>query len=179
MAFKYTGFDGNSYKTNEDLPSIVNDYDYFLIFNMGGYTRIVLFNEITVEFKDNAYFISCPEGGSFRYMSITATHYSWSDHGEWTNESISSSFTITYSSENLHDHVDLLLTNNFTIPILETESNLYTLRPIVEEVDKNDNIVETTFNDIFGMLPVLIVVLIGFIGIRKGISYLFNLLRRS
>lgn len=56
------------------------------------------------------------------------------------------------------------------------EVETFTLRPIIE---KQENIPQNTFSEIFDLLPILLVVLISFIGMRKGINFIFNSLRNS
>lgn len=79
-------------------------------------------------------------------------------------------------SSSLLDYTDILSSMDFSFDLSALQAVSYTLRPIVEE--QNITPVDI-FGEIFGILPVLIVLLVGFIGLRKGIKYLFELLRSS
>lgn len=79
-------------------------------------------------------------------------------------------------SSALLDYIDVLSSMEFSFDLSALQTVSYTLRPIVEE--QNITPIDI-FGEIFGILPVLVVVLIGFIGIRKGIKFLFELLRSS
>ena len=181
MAFEFVGFDGNSYKCKPNLPSFINDYNYYLVFSYNYYTHyLLLFNdEITAHVMDDKIYFSTLDNSSFRMISCDAFAASWYDVGTFSEYNILASYPCTFSSENLFNYKDLLLTNNFTLPVPETEVSVFTLRPIVEEVHQKENFIKSSFDEIFSILPILIVVLVSFIGIRKGISFLISQINKT
>ena len=88
----------------------------------------------------------------------------------------SSSQKIVSCSDDLLVYKDLLGFNDFSIDVYKVEVQEYCLKPIFEA---NDVGFSDVFGEVFGILPVLTVVLVGFIGIRKGIGFLNGLLRKS
>lgn len=178
MSFNFTGFNGKDYSII-DLPVGLADYDYYLLYltDTGKAGYAICFNsQITVEIHLPNFLIKCSEDCFFRVFQLNASLNRWINKGDLNNFSFKGLdypiFRPVYSSDNLLKHKDLIVTNKFSLP----PPPVYTLAPILE---KQDNIVDNVFTETFGVLPVLIVTFIGFIAIRKGIQYLFRLLRSS
>ena len=177
--FTYTNFN-NSSVTLLNLPdAFFNCENYLIIKHATSADAYIIYFEEKIEWSksgvthtftsdNNDNFANC-----FRFIPST---------GVWlsdTSSFLGTKFYIDGCSDSLLQYKDLISTHNFSIDLTPQEIMMYTLRPIVEEVDERADIIKTTFNEVYSILPVLMVVLIGFIGIRKGINYLFSLLRSS
>lgn len=174
----FTGFDGNIYNL-DGISDRFNDYNYYLILKTS--TRVIVLcfnNKIEIVRRDNITFIFDDE---------TSVHQFRYNGSSWTTSinrtySTDLSSSIIYSSIDLRQYAELLNTGSFiwdSSQINEEIPLCYTLKPIIEDVGSKINILSSTFKNIFYIFPILFVVLISFIGTRKGISYLFGLLRHS
>lgn len=76
-------------------------------------------------------------------------------------------------SEDLLSYVDGFSKDGFEFDWADYSSVMVSS---LRDVDMSSGAV---FGEMFGVLPVLLVVLVSFIGIRKGISYLFSLLKKT
>lgn len=177
MSFDFTGFNGRNY-SYKDLPTSISQYDYYLFLGSSpgsGLTLICFNSDISVNRAGYKCSVSCSDENSFMVFSYNVNSLDWRKRGEFHNFEIGDynySYSPVYCSDNLLDYRDLITSSSFVLPPPPT----YTLLPIIEEQNISSSDV---FGEIFGVLPVLLVVLASFIGIRKGIQYLFRLLRSS
>ena len=177
---RFVGFDGLNYSFN-DTPDIISQYDHFLVYQDTEFPmnfRFLLFNGNSLYTKVEGSFnidvgadyaeLNYLSGG-FRSPSLYTSHtgvLGW----------IGIEDKLIYSSEDLFQYSDIIATRNFTLDLTPKVQEIYTLRPIIEE---QEDIPTDIFSEMFGILPVLLVVLISFIGIRKGISWLLSIFRKS
>jgi len=184
----FTGFNGNNYSLNF-IEQYMEGYNHYIIVvdesSSSNTYRYILFNSGIVSFKINFYTFDFYSTGGEKINVVEFNNgyfYRTLECDKYTLNG--SSWSVVYSSKDFLQYSDQLVTKSFSIESPITEEpvpivGFYSLRPIVEEIDKQDNIVESTFFEMFDILPALMVVLVSFIGIRKGISWLFSLLRRS
>lgn len=181
---KFNCFDGKVLNLPE-LPVFCSDYKNYLLFapkqNSGRRFYILFYFDDTVDGKilDNGNLsLSSIDGKKCRVISYdVAFSNSWQDEGLFMQYPVSGlSQKIVSCSDDLLVYKDLLGFNDFSIDVYKTEVQEYCLKPIFET---NDVGFSDVFGEIFGILPVLVVVLVGFVGIRKGIGFLNGLLRKS
>lgn len=181
---KFNCFDGKVLDLPE-LPSFCSDYKNYILFspkqNSGRKFYILFYFDDTVEGKilDNGkLLLSSIDGKKCRVISYDVTFSNaWQDDGLFMQYTVSgSSQKIVSCSDDLLVYKDLLGFNDFSIDVYKTEVQEYCLKPIFES---NDFGFSDVFVEISGILPVLVVVLVGFIGIRKGIVFFNGLLRKS
>jgi len=178
--FEFIGFDGASYSF-PPLPDSFNNYNHFYIQKYGNSYTIYCFkkkiefnmdyssqygqyifddsaNILVLKFKegDNSFTEEIKGGTSFMFYK-------------------GNSYNIIYTCEDLAPYYTKLYKESFVLEFAE-ETNSFILVPILQG---QENMYMRVFDEVFGVLPVLMVVLIGFIGIRKGISWLFSFLCRS
>lgn len=86
--------------------------------------------------------------------------------------SLSSSHKIVCLSDNLLPYKDKFYDDYF---YFDSSFKLMPVYCTMEELTPYDNV----FSETFGILPVLLIVIVSFIGIRKGISFLIDFLKKS
>ena len=185
MAFNFTGFDGNSYS----LPDLPNDllYNYFVLFKANyssgsAYTLVVFNDKLQITKNSTSYLISTditgdissPKQNVFECSSSSKDKFSIYYVNNPYELSISKN-SVIYCSESLIKFKDEILSGNISIE-MSKETNNFVLVPIFET---QPNIYKNVFNEVFSLLPVCLIVLVGFIGIRKGINWLFSFLKKS
>lgn len=84
-----------------------------------------------------------------------------------------SQYSFLGCSEDLLSYVDVFSKDGFEFDWADYSSVMVSS---LRYVDMTSGAV---LGELFGVLPILLVVLVSFIGIRKGISYLFSLLKKS
>lgn len=108
-------------------------------------------------------------------ISNTAAFY-YLENNEWVYQNSYyscsvSNCTFLYSTLDIYDGSDNLLFQRASQPTVETQG---TLAKIVEEQET-----EKVMEEILGILPIVIVVIVSLIAIRKAIAFLVGLLHRS
>ena len=177
--FTYTNFK-NSPVTLSNLPdAFFNCENYLIIKHTTGADTYIIYFEEKIEWSNNGtqHAFASDNNDSFAncYRLIPST-------GVWQEQiqsSLGTKFYIDGCSDSLLQYKDLISTKNFSIDLTPQEVIMYTLKPIVEEINEKEHFADSVFLEVFSILPVLMSVLVGFIGIRKGINYLFSLLRKS
>lgn len=177
--FCFTTFDGKSYIL-PNVPSEVLEYENYIICSDINIT-IVLFDKNIegVKGPQNLMF-NRKNGALVKKIVYYNSKGTWSGIVDNTGTGVylSTNNKIVSCSKSLLPYQDLLLTYNFSIELLEEEVIAFALQPIVEEIHERENIIKSSFTEVFSILPVLIVVLISIIGIKKSISFLFSQLRK-
>lgn len=167
----------NRHYSFKELPPIFNEYNYFIVVgntSMTSSIRFIFFNEsIKVSKSGDVLSVITDNGSNGGSVFYVAVNNSFNTE-EYASSFSYNSFDVVGCSDNLIENKDTFKTNNFyyEVPVLNT----YVLSPIIE---KQENIPKSVFSEMFGILPVLLVVFVGFIGIRKAISWLTSLLKRS
>ena len=177
--FSFTTFDGKNY-TLPNVPSELLEYENYIICSDINIT-IVLFdrNIEGVRGPQNLIF-NHKNGALVKKLVYSNVYNKWYDIIDYTGRGLylGNNNKIVSCSDSLLPYQDLLLTYNFSIELLEEEVIAFALQPIVEEIHERENIIKSSFSEVFSILPVLIVVLISIIGIRKSISFLFSQMRK-
>lgn len=175
----FIGFDDYSYSFPQ-FPEDSQLYKHFVIVKRDtGVFYLFCFNrkfEISsfVRYGTSYKNYICDDGGVNIYF-FEPGDTSWTFLNSNGSFSIAKS-QVVYSCDDLYEYKEkLILGNDMVLEILE-ETNTFVLTPIFES---QQNVYMNVFDEVFSILPLLIVVLISFISIRKGISYLFSLLRDS
>lgn len=180
--FSFIDFNGNVF-TLPNAPSSIFEYNNYIVIQGSNYYDFVFFDKILessfitqgLVFNENNNAFSI----GYRYSLTYNKWYEDSRVVKPTNASFVS------CSDNILKYKDTLIHGSFILDLSHEEIEgsdeiqLFTLRPVVEEIHNDYDFISNSFNEIFSLLPVLIVCLVSFIGTRKAINWLFSLLRRS
>lgn len=172
----FIGFDGSSYNL-KDFTNLLENYKHYIIVYYNSKNAYCLcFNEnIKRTFKSSyeTIFSGDTESGGLRILKYNGS--AWSLY-QLTGLTVSSSHKVIYSCDDLLEYKDSFTRSSFFFEAPKVELATFTLLPIIEP---QQNLYKNVFNEVFDILPVLLVCLISFIGVRKAIGFLFSLLRRS
>ena len=189
---EFIGFDGVSYSF-PTLPDSISNYNHLIIAKY--YTKIYLF-----PFNDNIEFFcsSYPTLKVVRDVGIKTDVFELKDGSWYSYDRLNQSYfniplvrdvSYIYISDGLMPYKEDILSSSLLnegekiviSPVLvsEDEVTIYTLRPILEDIEEEVDIYQSAYTEVFSILPLLLVVFISFIGIRKGLSFLFSFLKRS
>ena len=177
MSFSFTSFYGNNCII-ENFNDLVSDYNHYIIlyFSSSNYNIICFDNSISVEkSRDGSFRLTCDSYANFKYLKFNGSGYNVS---YTTGLSFSRTGVLAYSCEDLLMYKDTFVQEefDFVVPLISENLSTFVLQPIAEE--QQDNFINV-FHNVFNILPILLVLFVGFIGIRKAISWLSSLLRRS
>lgn len=182
--FSFIGFDGKEYNL-PDFPKEYKNFNHYLIVHRNdNCDYLFLFNEnIKIErnnIKKNLT-LSLDNGAGFKYYFYMSGS-SYLEIGNGLSTSIFLSFdseddyVLTYSSRLFRDFCkDVSIMNGFSLDV----KNLPKTELYLSVEPYKDKLPHDVFIEIFDILPVLIVCLVSFLAIRKGIKFLFNNLRFS
>lgn len=178
---------GRHYSFN-NLPPIFDEFEYFIVIGNDSLTDSIIFiffnKNVNVTKVNNSINIITDDNASGGYIFYIAMNKVFKTEAVKYDSSYTygSGYRLLGCSENLIEDygVDrdslrsIFLTNEFYFEAPVVVSTV--LSPIVA---KQENIPQSIFHEMFSVLPILLVILVGFIGIRKAISWLFNLLKHS
>lgn len=166
------------------FPDIPDGYRHFVILDIGSTPKryyLVGYNDYLKCYpRSGVYYFVVDDGSPFdTYFVIYWEPGNKYNSKEWEHNNYYQKFQAfdpSYSSivyADVSSLKDDLLNWNY---IEYTHTDTIVLASIVDEQDMSPGVI---FGEIFDILPILLVVLVSFIGIRKGISYLFSLLKKS
>ena len=159
--FEFISSDGNTY-TIGDLPFDTETYPYYIILDESGSNRYkIIFSRVP--------FIANSSNGRV----WTSNNSSCSNILYFKNSnSYNNSYGTSYTSHDILDSNGNVVFQVARQPVEETSQVV--LAEIVENQEANK-----VMEEILGILPVIIIVLVSLIGLRKSFSFLKNLLKQS
>ena len=183
-SFSFTGFDGNLH-TIPTLPT--TNYRRFIIFYNGSDYRLWFFNcdIINLSFDDEYIYLNDGlDAVVDNYALLSYDKNTYFSYGLYTNPKVvhKDILKVVYVSEELLPFSDYLISMDCSIDLVSGNAvfnnvqTQFVLRSIIEQ---QENIPQNIFLEVFDILPVLLVVFISFIGIRKAITWLSSILHNS
>lgn len=171
----FVGFDGVSYSFPY-LPSGLSSYEHFFIVEFKGSAQhIICFNgPLELNIINSSWYINYDSKNPVRQFSWQGSSFGWHDYGEIVQDSFATISHIVYASDDLLPYKDLLLSYDCYIDFSSTKDTYSVISDSLNNVEFG-----LLFSEIFSILPVVLVVCISFIAIRKGISFTRNLLVKS
>jgi len=174
----FTGYDGVLYEL-PPLPDELNDYNHYVIVfdTLSGFYYLVPFNE-TFEIQRNGNFntVLC-DGSNFsanKYFTCLVGDSSWSITGNLSNPiSFQTYMPIIYSCSCIRP---------YSIELNEGmvgEDGFFLSRPEVLVPIMEKTPLEMVLQEIAEILPVVLVIIVGLIGLRKALAFLQKVLHRS
>lgn len=185
--FSFKGFNDVDYNL-PDLPSEINNYNHFIILNYSdNYFILFGFND-TFEIFD--------EQNCLKYVADNGNNggkfFLYPSDNSWTHDDIRSfslfgyniGERIVYSDNSLFSYKNeflkefnkdthILIKHDLLLP----DEPVFTQSSLLTEFETIS--MNSVLDEVVGVLPVLIIVLVSFLGIRKAIKFLFDLLRKS
>lgn len=163
-----------------DMLDEYSNYNSFIIFRQKNNNfRFFIFcpfnKKITASLIDGSLLVCGDELSLYPKLVYDCKYKDcWEFYGLYENGyKISSDYFIYAVSEDLLEYADIFNMNGFEFDWSDYSSVMVSS---LKDVDMTSDAV---LGELFGVLPILLVVLVSFIGIRKGISYLFSLLKKS
>ena len=152
-----------------DVPSQYSDMN-FVILVSGDNKNLLLFDDLKgnpfIEGNNIRFKNSKDEYGTMHWFMMSGDHTdNWSFMSDTTFLGSISSSKFLYSTVNIMESSDS--DKVFFKPP-------QTLAPVVATIK-----MKTVLQEILGILPIMIIVLVGLIGLRKGLALLFLILRQS
>lgn len=175
--YSFTGFDDKSYSV-PNLPEKVKNYKYYILVSAdsGGF-RLYCFNDSLKVIKlsnGQAYELDSMEYELPYFNCSTNNPDTWVEGvvSKGLKPSASSPGQIVYSSSNLFANKDTINDDGFFFP--HPAEIQGTLAPIVEETP-----LEGVLQEIVEILPLILVVVVSFLGLRKALKMLSMLLHQA
>lgn len=171
-SFDFVGLDGQEYSL-PPLPEGMLNYTHFLLINDNGAYRVFGFNESLSLINSEGFVNIMPDKGNTHQVQLVDN--SWEYYGVGLNgySVLADKSTFLYGCNcvlsglnKVNDGEDFFFN---PLPV-----GVGTLPPIVEKINLG-----LTMEEILGILPIVILTLVGLIGLRKALQFLSTLLRRS
>ena len=175
-SFSFVGFDGISYDY-PIFPSSANEFKYY-VFIKGNFASFLCCFNKSIKITSSKDFFTVELDNSEGTSKIFRKHasnnyYEVFGNGISMDFYYSSNYKIIYSSENLINYKEEFINADVlgsTIIIEPSTVSLFSVAPQVENIEMYKVLSEVT-----GILPILIVILVSFIGLRKSINFIFGL----
>lgn len=173
----FTGFDGKSYSL-PNLPEKVKNYKYYILVSAdSGGIKLYCFNvslKVSKLSNGQAYELDSMEYELPYFNCSTSNPDTWVEGvvSKGLKPTASSPGQIVYSSSNLFANKDTINDDGFFFP--HPAEIQGTLAPIVEETP-----LEGVLQEIVEILPLILVVVASFLGLRKALKMLSMLLHQA
>ena len=165
--YTFTGFDGVSYDLLT-LPEGVNNYTHYVIVKTSTEQfAIFCFNETLDISKTSGFVLNGDSGTTGKVFILNGS--SWLEYAEQGTYSFGEGSAFIYScpdltqySEELNSAEDFFLNPQTVLP------------PVVEKIRLG-----TVLQEVVAILPIILVIIVGLIGLRKALKFLSTVLHRS
>lgn len=169
--FEFTTIGGESF-TFSDLPFNLEEYPYYMIECRSDRNQYVVYY-CSVPFLADSRGGYWPSDNKNYYQTV----YNYSSKTYGSSQSVDASESTHWgvsSANNIYSSHDVLDSSGNVVFQKASQPVQGTLAKIVEKQETNK-----VMEEILGILPVIIVVLVGLIAIRKAIAFLAHLLHQS
>ena len=174
--FSFTGFDGNEY-TMPILPINLNNFDGFFIIEAKSHYYFICFNgSINVNYTGNNLVFNSSDGSNSFIVSLRPKSLN-----EWLLSNGSFDFSNLdpcyisnyklYSFNNLLYSSDSVIYYKDSFKISESQ---FIVRPVISSINHIINKISfnNVFNEILGVLPVILYILIALYSVYKAMSFI-------
>ena len=171
-SYTFNDFNGIE-RTVPTLPDGINNYKHYIMVLSGNDVSIFCFNDkLGIVHSPGLISLNGDDGTTLKLFKSSLGGSSWEEYAEQGNYSILSSSVFITTSDDLLKYGSKLNGDDdffFQPPTVET-----TLAPIMEETP-----LEGVLQEIVGILPVVLVIIAGLIGLRKALAMLSRVLHQS